>query len=153
MFFGNLDIINVHVILKPSVVFRDLDIVAAHLALAHQAIVGKGPVFEPVGTPPLPVLIVPLVPKLYGNLCKRKRISRRSYLLEAASASSNGATYPVLSKGKQLFAESVAMFLGPFLCQKLFYGIPSLEEVISVSPDRVGRISHLDGRGVPTRKS
>lgn len=63
-----VDRVHVDAVLEPTLPVGDLDVVAAHLPLAHQAVVGKGPVLQAVRPPPLPFLVVPLVPELDGDL-------------------------------------------------------------------------------------
>jgi hypothetical protein len=60
--------VDVHAALEPPLLIRDLDIIAAHLPLAHEAVFGKGPVLKTVGPPPLAGLVVPFVPELDCNL-------------------------------------------------------------------------------------
>lgn len=60
--------IHIHAISEPPLRLLNLDIVSAHLSLAHQPVFGKCPILEAVGPPPLPRLVMPFIPELDGNL-------------------------------------------------------------------------------------
>lgn len=117
------DAIHVDTILVPSLLLGNLDVVSTHLALPHQAIFGKRPVLESVGAPPLARLIVPLVPKLHGDL--------------------------VVGEGEQLLAQAISLLLVPLLGEEFPNGIATDEKLVAVAPDRVGRVRHLDDIRIP----
>lgn len=71
VFLRDCDFIHIHTLFEPPFAVCDLDIVAAHLALLHQAILCKRPVLEAVASIPLTFLVMPLVPELHGNLIGR----------------------------------------------------------------------------------
>lgn len=60
--------VHIHAFFEPALLVGNLDIVAAHLSLAHESVGCEGPVFEPVRPVPLAGLIMPLVPELYCYL-------------------------------------------------------------------------------------
>ena len=60
--------IHVHTVLEPPLFLRNLDVVAAHLPLPHQAVVCERPVLQAVATPPLSLLILRLIPELNSDL-------------------------------------------------------------------------------------
>lgn len=68
MLLTNIHGVDIHPILEPPLLVRELDIVPAHLPFPHEAIVGEGPVLQPICPPPLTGLVVPFVPELYCNL-------------------------------------------------------------------------------------
>lgn len=172
---ADLDRIHVDAVLEPALLVGDLDVVPAHLPLPHQAVVGKRPVLEPVGPPPLARLVVPLVPELDGDLesheCKRTPSSQSLGVHHPVPGKLRTTPPPrgtcggnkgqkkkkknkrktdlVVGKCKQLLAQAVALFLGPLGAQELDDLVAALQEDVTVAPDGVGRVGELDGLGVP----
>lgn len=74
MLLRDLDSIDIHSILEPALFDRDLNIITAHLPLAHAAIFRESPVFEAITTLPLHsiVAVLILIPELHCNLVVRK---------------------------------------------------------------------------------
>ncbi len=136
---ADLDGIDIDPALEPALPFVDSHVVPAHLPLAHQAILGKRPVLQPVGAPPLACLILPFVPKLDSDLrsCQHPR-------LLPCRTSPKKDTDLVVRKRKQLLPQPVLPFLGPLLAQELDDLVPPLEEGVAVAPDRVRRVGELD---------
>lgn len=69
MFLRYLDLVDIHIIVKPSLLFLNRQIIPTHLPLPHLSFCVKSPVFEAIAPMPsagLPVLI--FIPELYGNL-------------------------------------------------------------------------------------
>jgi hypothetical protein len=118
MLLLDVDAIDVHAILVPPLLVRDPDVVPAHLPLPHQPVVRERPVLQPVGPPPLPGLVVPLVPELHGDLVARE--------------------------GEQLLAQPVPVLHGPLLGQEVRDGVAAHEELVPVTPDAVLRVGQLD---------
>jgi hypothetical protein len=111
----NLNSIHINPIDKPPLLHPNLDIIPAHLPLPHQAIVGVRPVLEPVGPPPLPLVVAPLVPELHGDL--------------------------VVREGEQLLPEAVAVLALPFRREELDDLFAPAQEGGAVAPDAVGRVA------------
>jgi len=112
MRFGNLHGIHINALLEPSLGLANLDVVTAHLSLAHLAIFGKSPVFESVTSHPLACIgVLELIPELHGNL--------------------------VVAKGKQFLAKTVFLFYLPFAGEELDDGFCPAEKVVSVTPDTI----------------
>jgi hypothetical protein len=65
---SNLHCVDVNVTLEPSLLIRNLDVIAAHLPLLHEAVLIKSPVLEAVAAPPLVIIIMELIPELDSNL-------------------------------------------------------------------------------------
>ena len=119
MRFGNLHRVHVDALLEPSLGLADLDVITAHLSLAHLAILGKSPVFETITSRPLASLgVLELVPELHSNL--------------------------VITKGEQLLAKAIFLLYRPFASQELDNGFSSAEEVVSVTPDTIWSIGLED---------
>lgn len=72
--------------------FSDTQIVDARMARMHQSRFIELPIFVPVGTKPVPRVIVVFVSETYGD--------------------------PAALKGPQLFYEPIVEFSGPFSCKK-----------------------------------
>jgi hypothetical protein len=96
-----VDRIHVDAVLEPPLSLSNVHIVAAHLPLPHPPVWGKGPVFQPVGAVPLAGFVMPLVPKLHGDLYGRGRRVRCKHqaecgltLLSAKANSSLRSRYP-----------------------------------------------------------
>jgi hypothetical protein len=68
MFFRDGNRIHIYTFLEPSLFIGDFHIVAAHLPLPHEPILGECPVFESVSPVPLSRFVVPFIPELYGDL-------------------------------------------------------------------------------------
>jgi len=104
MSFGNIHFIHIDTVCEPPSFLTNLYIIPAHLPLPHLAILSERPVFQPIASFPLVAIvgILVLVPKLDSDL--------------------------VVCEGKQLFTETVVLFLLPFLRQELFNGLSSTEE-------------------------
>lgn len=66
--FAYVNRLQVDAVLEPPLGLSNVHIVAAHLPLPHPPVWGKGPVFQPVGAVPLAGFVMPLVPKLHGDL-------------------------------------------------------------------------------------
>jgi hypothetical protein len=66
--------VDINTLLEPPFRIRDLDVVPAHLTLAHPAVCREGPVFKTIGAIPLPSCIVPFVPELNCNLRNHQQI-------------------------------------------------------------------------------
>lgn len=116
MRFGDLHPVHVDALSKPPLRLIDLDVVTAHLSLAHLAILGKGPVFETVTSHPLARFgVLELIPELHGNL--------------------------VVTKGEQFLAEAVLLFYRPLLGQEFYDVFGAAKEVVSVAPDAIRGIS------------
>lgn len=109
MLFRDVHLIDVDAVFKPPLIIRNLQIITAHLSLPHQSILRKRPVFKTVRPPPLARLIVPLVPKLHGNL--------------------------IICKSEKFLAQSVAVFSLPLLSQELLDGVSTLQELVTVALD------------------
>lgn len=109
----------------PLTSFAYLNIVPAHLPLAHAAVLGKRPVLEPVAALPLHAVVgvLVLVPELDRNL--------------------------VAGKGEELLAEPVALFLFPLPGQESFDILGACEKGRAVAPDAVWRVCLGNGFGVP----
>lgn len=56
--------------------------------------------------------------------------------------------YLVVLESEQFLPQPVSVLLGPLVCQEFLDRVAPLKELVSVSPDRVGRIGHLHCRGV-----
>lgn len=65
-------------------------------------------------------------------------------------AGGGGKAYLVVSKGKELLPQTVALLLLPLLGQELDNLIAPADELVAVPPNRVRRIRELDGIGIPT---
>lgn len=57
----------------------------------------------------------------------------------------------VLSKGKQLLAQSIALLHGPFVREERVYFVSAPEKRAPVSPDGVRRVRHLHELRVPIK--
>lgn len=68
MLLPDLDSIDIHPVAKPPLLLGDSDIISTHLALSHESIVRKRPVLQPIGSPPLALVVIPLVPELDRDL-------------------------------------------------------------------------------------
>lgn len=64
----NIYSIDINSLLKPPLLIRDLNIIPAHLTLPHQPVVRECPVLEAVRAVPLPLLVMPFIPKLDCDL-------------------------------------------------------------------------------------
>ena len=125
MSFGNFHRVHINSILEPTLRLTDLDVITAHLALAHLAILGKSPVFETVTPYPLSGLgMLKLIPELHGDF--------------------------VIAKCEKFLAKAIFFLNLPFASQELNYGFGSAEEVVSVAPDAVWSVSL---RGVVSMKT
>jgi hypothetical protein len=115
MRFGDLHSVHVDALFEPSLGLADLDVVAAHLSLAHLAILGESPVFETITSSPFARLcVLELIPELHSNL--------------------------VITKGEQFLAKAIFLLYRPFASQELDNGFSSAEEVVSVTPDTIWSI-------------
>lgn len=123
MLLRDLNGIYIDAVLEPALGLGDGDVVGAHLALAHEAVLREGPVLEAVGAPPLPLGIVPLVPELHGDA--------------------------VPGEGEQLLAQPVPLLALPLARQERPDLVPPPQELVTVAPDRVLRVGELDLVGVP----
>jgi hypothetical protein len=117
MLLRDIHLVDVHAVREPALVVGDGDVVPAHLALAHEAVGGERPVLEPVGPPPLPGGVVPLVPELHGDLVRRER--------------------------EQLLAQAVPLLALPLLRQEGLDRVAARQEGVPVAPDRVRRVGEL----------
>lgn len=81
----------------------------------HLPIFGKRPILQSIASPPLPLLVKILVPKLHGNL--------------------------IIRKGKQFLPQLVPILSGPLLAQKINDRLGPHEELVTVAPDRVCGVS------------
>lgn len=152
MLFFDGNRVDVNSILKPSFLVRYLDVVAAHLPLAHESVLGKRPVLQAVRPPPLAALVVPLVPELDRNLSLGwlaidsclgpSGISRLDWLTQAADF--------VLSEGKELLPQAIAVLFSPLLGQEVDDLVAAVDELVAVPPDGVWGVSHLNRLRVPT---
>ena len=68
MLWSNINSVDIYTILKPSLLLSDLNIITTHVPLLHQAIFIESPVLESVASPPLTIVIMKFIPKLYSNL-------------------------------------------------------------------------------------
>lgn len=68
MLWSNINSVDIYTILKPSLLLSDLNIITTHVPLLHQAIFIKSPVLKSVASPPLTIVIMKFIPKLYSNL-------------------------------------------------------------------------------------
>jgi len=62
---------------KPPLPIQNLNIIPTHLPLPHEPIVRKSPIFQPIRTPPLSALIMPLIPELDCNLVESPKSGYR----------------------------------------------------------------------------
>lgn len=124
MLFTNCNLIDIHPVLEPPLRLGNLDIVPAHLPLAHPAILGERPVLEPVAPLPLQgvVLVLVLIPELYGDL--------------------------VIAECEELLPQLVVLLLFPFLSQELDYCGSTDEKLVPVAPDGVRSVGNGDVLGV-----
>lgn len=74
MLLRDINSIDINSVLEPTLLDGDLNIVPAHLPLAHAAIFRESPVFEAITTLPLHsiVAVLILIPELHCNLVVRK---------------------------------------------------------------------------------
>ena len=103
----------------------DLNIVTAHLALAHLAIFRERPVLQTIASFPLHLVmrILILIPELYSDL--------------------------IVGEGKELFAKAVILLFVPLLGQKMLNCSCTREERGAIPPNAVGSIRFCDGLWVP----
>lgn len=110
----DLDQIHIDAVPEPPLGLGDAHVVPAHLALAHEAVGGEGPVLEAVGAPPPALGVVPLVPELHGDA--------------------------VVAEGEELLAQPVRALALPLARQERRDRLPPLQELVPVAPDRVRRV-------------
>lgn len=127
--------IHIHAVPEPPLTVGNRHVVAAHLPLPHPTVRRKRPVLQAVAAVPLPPTVfffvttfgggvnIVLVPKLHSNA--------------------------VFGKGKELFAQTVAVLTGPFALQKLDDSLVALKKVVAVAPDAVFCVRRSNNRGVP----
>ena len=129
MLFSNLHLIHVDPVDKPPPSLPNQQIVPTHHSLSHSPFRIKRPILKPIASlPQHPVFcVLILVPELHGDLTFAKR--------------------------KQFFAKAVTLLAPPFLDEKLVDCGRSLEEGISVPPDRVWSVCGDDVRGFPVDPS
>jgi hypothetical protein len=94
--------------------FTDLDIVTAHLTLAHLAVFRKRPVLETVTPLPLHAIVGILIFIPDSMSCG----TGRSRYLDLPKLDGN----LVICKGEQLFPQTVALLFLPFLGQESLDG-------------------------------
>jgi len=113
MFFADLNIVDVDAILEPPPFLTNLDIVAAHLALPHPAVLRKRPVFKAIASLPLHTIlrILVLIPELNSDLVLRER--------------------------KELLTQTVVLLSGPLLGQEVYDLLCPTEKRGAVPPDGV----------------
>lgn len=113
----DIDRVHVDPIFEPTLVIGYQDIVTAHLPLTHATVIRKRPIFEAIASLPLHAIIcvLVLVPELHCNL--------------------------VVSKGEQLLSQLIALLFDPLLGQKPNNSLGATEEVLSIPPNAVIRVS------------
>lgn len=104
--------------------------------------------FEAVGPIPLTTRIVAfriLVPELYGagdlglQHCSTKRRLCRRRLAHS---------HPVVLETEELFAETIVVLLVPLSTEERLDGFPTGEEIVPVTPERVGGVCRRHELGV-----
>lgn len=110
MLLTDLNFVDIYSLSKPPLALTQKDIIATHLPLSHFTIIRERPVFEPIASLPLHLImsILILIPELHGDL--------------------------VICKGEQLLSKLIIVFLLPFLGEKLDYLISSLNELVTIAP-------------------
>lgn len=140
----DVDRVHVHAILEPARPLVDGHVVAAHLPLPHETVLGKRPVLEAVRPPPLAGRVVPFVPELHRDLLAAVYIACYRFW-----AQTSGVTDLVVRESEQLLPQTVALLPDPLVGQELHDFIAALQEGAAVAPDGIGRVAHLDLLRVP----
>jgi hypothetical protein len=140
--------VDVHITLEPPLLVRNLDVVTTHHPLPHEPVIRKCPVLEPIGPPPLAVLVVPFIPELHRDLysCVSPTDSKSADRRGDNSAflyAEKTRTHLIIRKCKELLSKTISVFLCPLFSQEVDDLISSPDEDVSVSPDRVGRVGHF----------
>jgi hypothetical protein len=121
MLLSNLGLVDIHPFHEPTTFAIPIrpqnKIIPRHLTLSHlPRLVVKRPIFQTIASLPFhPIArVLILVPKLHGDA--------------------------VVSKRKELFAQTVGFFFLPFFVEEGFDLVCALEEGVPVAPDGVGSI-------------
>lgn len=74
MRLGDLNLIYIYALPEPPLLLRNLNIIAAHLSLAHSPIFRERPILEAIATLPLHgvIRVLVLVPELHGDFAVRE---------------------------------------------------------------------------------
>ena len=127
--------VDVDPIAEPALAVGDGYVIAAHHALAHAAVLGKGPVLKPIA--PVPLLLLGL------GLAVRCLVLDKVLVPELHRDA-------VLGERKQLLAQPVAVLLGPLGLEKVDNGCVALQERVAVAPDAVVGVGRGDDGGIPS---
>jgi hypothetical protein len=113
MLLRNLNSVNINARLEPPLLLGDENIIAAHHPLTHTTILRKGPVLEPITPLPLQtvVCVAKLIPELHCNL--------------------------VVMESKELFAEHIVNFAGPFILKEGDYFRGAVDKVVAITPNAI----------------
>ena len=110
MLWTNVNSVDIHTILEPSLLLTDFNIITTHVPLLHQAIFIESPVLKSVASPPLTIVIMKFIPELYSNLIyELTQDALMRFIRTSRSA------HLIIVESKELLSQLVLMFAIPLI--------------------------------------